>query len=1398
MLKKIIVHIFCLCCVATVFSQESAPAPSDDLNWISNIRFDLKGNTVSKGVNYFNTLGKSTQGQSWDILTNKIWAAQTLYDYQGRSALRTLGAPTGTTFGYQSSFMQKANGSTFSIADFDESGTIDNPATVGNQSNSLGWYYSDSNTSEPYQDVTEYPYSRTIFSRLNPGQALKTVGGNKVEINNVDQWANGYSFTMPVAQELHYAYGKDHFPVQRVTEEACVEPPIVTTTLNYFYDLTPINIDDCSLNTSGNLTGVKLDHQQNVLYEVNKIYKIDIIGNNGYFKITGKTQVSDPNNFTVYGAVSCGPYTNCTDVYQIADYIKATKTVVRDVHGIESVVFTDSEGNTLAAARSGDEGGQYRKKYSVVSTIGEQGFVDLHIPVGCGGTVTFKGPSSARFNVYDLITEVKTHSTVGTLVSLNPGIYRIEETTTFHKNPLPYVQVNGSSIDLLDNTKNVGVSYRVNYYDYSLNFYDKASRLTKSVQPEGFDDTLSMTNSVRNHQLESTYSYNTLGQLLTTSSPDEGTANFKYRTDGQIRYSQNSKQTSAGEFSYTNYDNLGRPVESGVITNSTFSTVDPDASLPSGTKKEQHVTVYDMPDSNLATVLSGAGISSANYNQQFTAGNVSKTYTSNPSTTTTWYSYDAYGRVTWVVQDIDGLGVKTIDYEYDFAKGHVTKVIYQKYKSAELFVHQYNYNDASQLTSVQTSTDDTTFTTQESYTYYETGALKRKELLNNIQGTDYVYNINGQLKAINHPGLDASLDPGGDSDDAFGLMIDYHQKDYARSQRSNITTTTFGTDQFNGNIKTTRWNTKDHVLTAPKQNAYNYVYDKNNWLNSATYGELVTGNTTDTNMQTNVTSTAVTTTSNSLTLEAINSITLSPGFHAQSGSDVSAKVYTLSSFNQQNSGDYNVSDITYDANGNIKTLARNKNTESGSNVMDDFTYHYKTGKNQLDRVQDDVTTTTNADDLKTQAAGNYIYNSIGQLTENIGEAVKYTYNASGLITEVKKNNVTLVKFFYNDKGHRVKKEIYNSGGSLTRSDYYVRDAAGSVMAIYEDATLKEQPIYGASRIGIYKRADNSSMYQLTDHLGNVRAVVNKNGSGLLAMLAYTDYYPFGMPMPNRNVEGNYRYKYQGQEKDPETGKEAFELRLWDGRIGRWLSPDPAHEFHSPYLGIGNDPINFIDKRGDTIRRGNGITQREFDLLKSRLIKKAPTYYDILQNAKQDIYIHFKNAPLTTIATSSGTLLQGTTQVTYNSPRNLTVAKLKYSTIGKTTYIDVNNSDYHVWGGPEKIKFLTNRGNLPNNSIFNNEKVKNVSISRIDITVNKNGGFEHFGDEFGHTIHALQNPFEAFLWSSITNFLSGNNKLGPEGPGHSYNNPSGINANRIQADFYKINEGTTIDFLNDTD
>ncbi len=228
-----------------------------------------------------------------------------------------------------------------------------------------------------------------------------------------------------------------------------------------------------------------------------------------------------------------------------------------------------------------------------------------------------------------------------------------------------------------------------------------------------------------------------------------------------------------------------------------------------------------------------------------------------------------------------------------------------------------------------------------------------------------------------------------------------------------------------------------------------------------------------------------------------------------------------------------------------------------------------------------------------------------QLVRNEMEDIDYIYNARGLVTEVGKDGQPLVKFFYNDRNQRVKKESYENG-ILASTTYYVRDVAGQVMAVYSDVVgdmaLVEQPIYGTGRVGVaYTGMNNvkTYVYELTDHLGNVRALFTKNNNDAV-LEGYTDYYPFGMPMPNRSLlsADGYRYAFQGQEKDPETGKEAFQLRLWDGRIGRWLTTDPYGQYNSPYVGMGNNPMNGIDPDGGcftTDKDGNMIPCPTMDM-----------------------------------------------------------------------------------------------------------------------------------------------------------------------------------------------------------
>ncbi len=80
----------------------------------------------------------------------------------------------------------------------------------------------------------------------------------------------------------------------------------------------------------------------------------------------------------------------------------------------------------------------------------------------------------------------------------------------------------------------------------------------------------------------------------------------------------------------------------------------------------------------------------------------------------------------------------------------------------------------------------------------------------------------------------------------------------------------------------------------------------------------------------------------------------------------------------------------------------------------------------------------------------------------------------------------------------------------------------------------------------------------------------------------SDYYPFGLVMDGMEITDEaYRYGYQGQfsEKDLTTGWNEFELRMYDARFGRWLSPDSYGQYASPYIGMGNAPQLKCDFNG---------------------------------------------------------------------------------------------------------------------------------------------------------------------------------------------------------------------------
>lgn len=819
--------------------------------------------------------------------------------------------------------------------------------------------------------------------------------------------------------------------------------------------------------------------------------------------------------------------------------------------GQEMISYSDIKGQAVASCMSSKTSEQHLWKYEIPLASGYD-YVDIHLP-NKEGNYTITKSSGWSHEFIDLVTDNSTTNTSGatSIINIPPGVYRIV---------------------CLDGTIGATVEYMAGYKYHSFVAYDIRGNAIRTLTPKDVEE-IDVAGSVSPGQLEERITkstYDAKGQMLSSYSQDEGLTEYKYRKDGKIRFSQNAKQRAEGYFSYSNYDQDGRVVEVGEvnesISNIYFVTIgavsaeDADYYLERSYSPEeglegtqlgcrfQSFTLYDEADPNFPFL---------DREQKFLKGKASSTWNDHAQT---WYSYNYEGNIEFMVQEIVGFNkngddivggiddLVTVDYEYDLL-GNATQVTYQRGEYDE-FVHNYAYDFDNRLEHVATEFGALR-QKQARYSYYAHGPLERTELGGNIQGVDFVYNIHGWLKSMNHPEQIGSKDPGLDGEagslhahfapDAFSMALDYYAGDYNR------TGTNFGnaahSQNYDGNIAAQRWNTAS--LADPvsgNQHAWQFDYDERKFMAKANYG-----------------SAAATT-----------------GTFAQN-IDGAYAVYGVS----PSAG------ISYDANGNIEYLSRNGSTGT---QIDKFSYHYLDGRNQLNFVNDEAGN-GGADDLHSQINGNYGYNQIGQLISNAQDAHYFEYDVYGKTTQVKpsEHGTPFAEYVYDDRGFRIKKHDTKTGTG--KETYYVRDINGSILAIYtkegsNSMQLQEIPVYGATRLGmaqIHNNGIGKYTYELRDQVSNVRAVVSSpSTTQSLELLSATDYYPGGMEMYGRtNALENYRFGYQGEfaEKDGETGYDQFELRLYDKRIGRWLVPDPFQQFWSPYLNVANNPITGIDPTG---------------------------------------------------------------------------------------------------------------------------------------------------------------------------------------------------------------------------
>jgi RHS repeat-associated protein len=258
----------------------------------------------------------------------------------------------------------------------------------------------------------------------------------------------------------------------------------------------------------------------------------------------------------------------------------------------------------------------------------------------------------------------------------------------------------------------------------------------------------------------------------------------------------------------------------------------------------------------------------------------------------------------------------------------------------------------------------------------------------------------------------------------------------------------------------------------------------------------------------------------------------------------------------------------------------------------------------------------------------------GNLTKHFKPtgATSFEWNAYGKVRQVTTSTATMT-FGYDAQQNRLRKTVTTSSG--TKTTYYIRDAQGNALAVYEQngASLvwKEQDLYGSSRLGMakperevtgffwasaaYTLVAGAKSYELSNHLGNVMAVISDRGE----LQSAQDFYPFGMSMPGRSTLEKHRYGFNGKETDPETGLNDFGARLYDNRLGRWLAVDPLAKKYPAfggYVGHGNNPMIYFDADGRDIVFFN-MQGVETHRVKSTTVFK--TYVDIGQPTRGGHY-----------------------------------------------------------------------------------------------------------------------------------------------------------------------------------
>jgi RHS repeat-associated protein len=655
--------------------------------------------------------------------------------------------------------------------------------------------------------------------------------------------------------------------------------------------------------------------------------------------------------------------------------------------------------------------------------------------------------------------------------------------------------------------------------------YDDLNNLRTVISPEGVN-TLIAANSwtLSADFLRSwcfRYDYDARKRPISKQVPGADAALLVYDQRDQLVLTQdgNQRQAGQGEWSFTKYDELGRPIMTGVVNlsgdratqqaavdrqavfaeqvdnsttigytlNRAFPTTITEANLLSRTFYDSYaMRYYDVSSQTYKPLNEGQlACTLATENWLVTprglATGTSMRIMGSTGSIGSWLTtatyYDQNYRPVQVVAQNQLNGTTNQFTTYDFVgKVLTTKSIVapgsgQGYKDEKRFTY---YTNGLPKEVFQNTYPNYTATTGQGEillvkkTYNELSELLDKRLHSTdgtgskfLQKVDYLYNIRGWLTHINNRNLNSTTEqrPGVyvfDNSDAAVADPDL----FGLELIYNTAQFAGAVSQYNGNIAQAMWQTRTANSRNNKLRAFNYNYDPASRLKAAQYQ----------------------------TYDA----------DANGSWGWNNKVQPV---------DFSVSGIEYDGNGNLLKMKR-MGTINGSNdapvsgVLDDLKYSYKAiVNNQL--VQGNQV--LGVDDGATQQSANHDFQDRGYKFGQSG-VPEFSYDRNGnLISDQHKalsssiynrlNQPTLlnlgtnrIEYTYLANGTKLQKRTY-SGNALVKTTDYV----GPV--VYETpAGSSSVPVFAQTPEGrvLYLPSTSGAAipwkyeYHLKDHLGNLR------------------------------------------------------------------------------------------------------------------------------------------------------------------------------------------------------------------------------------------------------------------------------------------------------------------------